>query len=265
MTLGPDPIRPLVEALTADAPLKLWSVLVTCLGDVSRDGVVEVSGIALSAFVERMGLQPQAMRVALHRLKRDGWVESRRIGRVGFHRLSDSALTQTRAVAGRIYGPSAGPAPWHLAGVPPDAPDGLSLLPDSLSSVPISRSFALICGPLEDVPQDWLLTAPTARGLPTWVRDVVTEAACDADFTSLERTLSAIDTVPDTRLDRFTLRVLVLHAWRRLILRSSPAAEAALGEARAEIACRMRVHQLLDQLGSVEPDWDLPASDGAAP
>ncbi|ABD53576.1 PaaX-like protein [Jannaschia sp. CCS1] len=259
-----DPIRPLVEALNAEAPLKLWSVLVTCLGDVSRDGVIEVSGVALSSFVERMGLQPQAMRVALHRLKRDGWVESRRLGRVGFHRLSDSALTQTRAVAGRIYGPGAGPAPWHLAGMPPDAPDGLSLLPDTLSATPISRRFALICGPLEDVPEDWLLTAPSGRGLPVWVQDVVVEAGCEAEFKALERTLAQIDKVPDTRLERFTLRVLVLHAWRRLILRSSPAAEAALGGARAEISCRARVHQLLDQLGSVEPDWDLPATEDAA-
>lgn len=261
---GPDPIRPLVEALDAQAPLKLWSVLVTCLGDVSRDGVIEVSGLALSAFVDRMGLQPQAMRVALHRLKRDGWVISRRVGRVGFHRLSDSALTQTRAVASRIYGPSAGPAPWHLAGVPPDAPDGLSLLPETLSAIAVSRSFALICGPLSDVPEDWLVTAPTSRGLPGWVQDVVTEAACDADFRALDQALAGIDTIPETRLERFTLRVLVLHAWRRLILRSSVAAEVALGEARAERACRIRVHQLLERLGSVEPDWDVPASQEAA-
>lgn len=96
-----DPVRQLAAALDADAPLKLWSVLVSCLGDVSQDGVVEVSGLTLTALVERVGLQPQAMRVALHRLKRDGWVESRRDGRIGFHRLSDAALAQTWRVSGR--------------------------------------------------------------------------------------------------------------------------------------------------------------------
>ena len=65
-----DPIQKLADALTVQSPLKLWSVLVTCLGDVSRSGTADVAGLTLSALIERMGLQPQAMRVALHRLKR---------------------------------------------------------------------------------------------------------------------------------------------------------------------------------------------------
>ncbi|GAB5448447.1 hypothetical protein [Gymnodinialimonas sp.] len=250
-----DPVRQLAEALNAEAPLKLWSVLVSCLGDVSRDGSVEVSGIALSALVERVGLQPQAMRVALHRLKRDGWVESRRDGRVGFHRLSETALAQTWRVAERIYGPAAGSDEWHLVGMPPDMPDGLSVLPDSVSAVAISRSFALAFGPVEDMPEAWLVTAPGPRGLPAWVRDVLAEAGCESEFMALEEAIAAIDVLPDDPTERFALRVLVLHGWRRLALRSNPAAEAALGDTRAETRCRARVHAMLDRLGPVAPEF----------
>lgn len=250
-----DAVRELAEALAEEAPLKLWSVLVTCLGDVSRGGTVDVSGLVLAALVERVGLQPQAMRVALHRLKRDGWVESRREGRVGYHGLSRSALTQTWAVEGRIYGPAAEPRGWHLVGLPPDAPDGLALLPDGVSAIAISRSFALVCGELSGVPEEWLVTAPSARGLPAWVRDVVAEAACEDGFAALERAVRAIEAVPEAGLDRFALRVLVLHGWRRLALRSNPAAEAALGAVRAEVSCRASVHAMLDRLGPVGPAW----------
>lgn len=250
-----DVVRELAEALAQEAPLKLWSVLVTCLGDVSRGGVVDVSGLVLSKMVERVGLQPQAMRVALHRLKRDGWVESRREGRVGFHGLSRSALTQTWAVEGRIYGPAAEARGWHLVGLPPDAPDGLSLLPDGVTAISISRSFALVCGGLEGVPEDWFVTAPSARGLPEWVRDVLEEAACEEGFATMERAVRAIEAVPKEALDRFALRVLVLHGWRRLALRSNPAAEAALGASRAEISCRASVHAMLDALGPVRAEW----------
>ncbi|MBY4894738.1 hypothetical protein KUL25_18430 [Rhodobacteraceae bacterium N5(2021)] len=250
-----DPVRQLAEALEAQAPLKLWSVLVSCLGDVSQEQAVEVSGIALSALVERVGLQPQAMRVALHRLKRDGWVESRRDGRVGFHRLSASALAQTWRVAGRIYGPAAGSGGWHLVGMPPDMPDGLTVLPDSVSAVAISRSFALAFGPVEDMPKAWLVTAPGPRGLPGWVRDVVAEAGCEREFLALEAAVAAIGALPDDPLDRLALRVLVLHGWRRLILRSNPAAEMALGETRAEIACRATVHGILESLGPTTQEW----------
>lgn len=253
-----DAVRDLAEALAQEAPLKLWSVLVTCLGDVSRTGVPEVSGVVLSTLTHRIGLQPQAMRVALHRLKRDGWVESRREGRVGFHGLSGSALAQTYSVEGRIYGPAAGPVGWHLVGLPPDAPDGLALLPEGVSAIAVSRSFALVCGGLDNVPEEWLVTDPSPRGLPTWVRDVLAEAACEEGFAALERALRAVavgaeEGVAD-KMERFALRVLVLHGWRRLVLRSNVAAEAALGPSRAEVSCRAAVHAMLDRLGPPQID-----------
>lgn len=249
-----DPVRELAEALAREAPLKLWSVLVTCLGDASRDGTADVSGVVLSALTQRLGLQPQAMRVALHRLKRDGWVESRREGRVGFHGLSQSALHQTQAVEARIYGPAAAPMGWHLVGLPPDAPDGLALLPDATSSIAISRSFALVCGDLDNVPEDWLVTAPSTRDLPSWVRDILTDDACEKGFAALESAVCACDAVPEEGLERCALRVLVLHGWRRLALRSNPAAEAALGPTRTEVSCRKAVHALLDRLGPLRLD-----------
>ena len=250
-----DPIQKLADALTVQSPLKLWSVLVTCLGDVSRSGTADVAGLTLSALIERMGLQPQAMRVALHRLKRDGWIESRREGRIGFHGLSKTALKQTGAVEDRIYGPAIGPVSWHLVGLPPDAPDGLALLPDTMSAIAISRYFALICGALVDVPDEWLVAEPSERGLPGWVQSVVSEAACEPEFAVLEQSITDIDTLPETPLDRFALRVLVLHGWRRLALRSNPAAEAAMGQNRAEITCRACVHDVLDRLGPVTVNW----------
>lgn len=252
-----DPITSLALALSEDSPLKLWSVIVSCLGDCAQAGQAEVSGLALSALVERIGLQPQAMRVALHRLKRDGWIDSRREGRVGFHRLTESGQAQSRAVAARIYGPSARGAPCRLVGFPPDAPDALALLPGTLSAVPISRSFALVCGPDHDIPEEWLVARPEAREWPIWVREVLDEAACEAEFGALCNALPSPDASPRDRLDRFALRVLVLHGWRRLVLRSNPAAEAALGAERAEAKCRAQVAGLLDAIGPARPDQVL--------
>ncbi len=252
-----DPVQGLAEALSQESPLKLWSVIVSCLGDASHCGQAEVSGLVLSALVERIGLQPQAMRVALHRLKRDGWVDSRREGRVGFHRLTDMGLAQMRAVSGRIYGPPATASPWHLVGLPPDAPDGFALLPEALSAVPISRSFALVSGPIDHVPDDWLVTSRVQDGLPDWVRGTVAEAACEVEFAAFEAAVASIGALPDDAMDRFALRVLVLHGWRRLALRSNVAAEAVLGEARAEIACRAQVAAFLEALGPAKPDQVL--------
>jgi len=99
---GPD--EPDSPVLTAPQGMKLWSVIVTILGDLLPEGDADVSGLVLSALIERMGLQPQAMRVALHRLKRDGWIESRKDGRVGYYRLSDMGRAQAAEVSEAIYG-----------------------------------------------------------------------------------------------------------------------------------------------------------------
>lgn len=271
MSAGPaaaDPVRGLADALGQAGALKLWSVVVTCLGDVSQartgPAPAEVSGPALSALVDRIGLQPQAMRVALHRLKRDGWLESRREGRIGHHRLSESALRQTRAVAARVYGPGeaadegAGAdgrgGDWALAGLPPEAAgDTLERLAPGLAAVPLSRGLVVVRGPRALVPGDWLLMEPAVRPLPDWALAALRDAACETSFAALAGQLAAIGPLPRDALDRFVLRVLVLHGWRRLILRSNPAAEAALGPARAETACRAEVQRLLGALDAALP------------
>lgn len=251
--MSDDPVKQLADTLNGDEALKLWSVLVTCLGDISREQSADVSGVFLSTLVERIGLQPQAMRVALHRLKRDGWVDSRREGRVGYHRLSPQGLRQTRRAVPRIYGSSEAPATCQLVGFLPDDPDALTLLPDGVSAIAISRQFALITGKAELLPPDWLLAQPTDRPLPPWVMKTLRSAACEAEFQMLEQRLDAVH-VPDKILDRYALRLLVLHVWRRMILRSNPAAEIALGAARAEISCRKRVQRVLAELGPMDPD-----------
>lgn len=248
-----DPVTALAEALSQDAALKLWSVVVTCLGDLSQDGPAEVSGVILSALVERIGLQPQAMRVALHRLKRDGWIDSRRDGRIGYHRLSDAALRQTQSVSDRIYGAGVPAAEALLAGFPPDASDVLDVLPPDISVVQITRNFALLTGDLTDLPEDWLLATPSNQVLPAWVVETLTKAACEEEFRQLAKQLDGI-AIPASPLDRFALRVLAVHGWRRLILRSNPAAEAALGADRAELSCRASVLDLLDRLGRIPPE-----------
>ena len=242
-----DAVRTLSDAMAADGALKLWSVLVTCLGDLSREDAVEVSGTTLSALVERIGLQPQAMRVALHRLKRDGWIESRREGRVGYHRLTENALQQSRAVGARVYGPAVTEGRVRLVGLPEDQPDAMALLPEEASGVLISRRFALVTGETDIWPDEWLVARLEPGAFPDWVRTALQQAACETEFADFARVLP-VEAVPLDPLDRLALRVLVLHGWRRLILRSNAAAEIALGANRSEIRCRAIVLAMLDRL-----------------
>ena len=61
-----------IDTLTACGPLKAWSVIVTILGDLCQDQNDRVSGRSLTRIMGAMGISAQTVRVALHRLRRDG-------------------------------------------------------------------------------------------------------------------------------------------------------------------------------------------------
>ena len=247
-----DQVAGLAKALSANGGLKLWSVIVTVLGDLAEGGEDEVPGVVLSQLIERIGLQREAMRVALHRLKRDGWVESRRDGRIGYHRLSVTGRAQTGAVTGRVYGSGETAARgWRLAVVPPDQAGVLDEIPEDWPVLPLSRRAAVVAaGGGPDLPADWLMAEIAEGSWPRWAEELVEAEACEAEFTGFLGLLAAldIDAVQADPFERLALRVLVLHGWRRLALRSNPVAESILGADCAAARCRRKVLQMLRDL-----------------
>ena len=74
---------------------RVWSIIVSLFGDMAQEPGAQISGGALTQIIEPMGIKPEAIRVALHRLRKDGWIESDRIGRVSRHVLSEFGRTQS--------------------------------------------------------------------------------------------------------------------------------------------------------------------------
>ncbi|WP_425097713.1 PaaX family transcriptional regulator C-terminal domain-containing protein [Tropicibacter sp. S64] len=210
-------------------PLRTWSVVVTVMGDLLRTPGQGISGKELAALVGALGISDQALRVAVHRLKKDGWIESRREGRESKHFLTERARRETEAVRGLIYdasSPDIGPVSLVVA--PPNLAEPLAQrLPERRSAVLSARS-ALVSGDLPDV--DFLRTPVDTQALPGWVRDVLAPRSLRDEFTALRRAvIEALERVPDSEAHRKALRLVILHHWRRTVLRQSPLAEALLG------------------------------------
>ena len=82
MTLT-DPLHDALAQLRDSSDLRVWSVIVTLMGDLTVMGTPGadasgVSGQALGKVMAALGIRPEATRVALHRLRKDGWIESTR-------------------------------------------------------------------------------------------------------------------------------------------------------------------------------------------
>ena len=93
----------LLDDLRGFGDLKVWSFLVTLFGDLAADEGAELSGPLVSRLSTRLGIKPEALRVALHRLRKDGWIDSRREGREARHCLTRSARADTKAVHSVVY------------------------------------------------------------------------------------------------------------------------------------------------------------------
>lgn len=210
----------LVAIVTAGEPPRVWSLLVTLFGDVVQPSGSAISGAKLNRILQLAGLKPEAIRVAIHRLRKEGWIESERQGRESNYRLTKWGAAQIVAASPLVYATgSLADKAWLLLADPKQT-DPIPAL-DALwltANVALSRREPDASADLVTLP----VTPQTA--LPAWVRqsvcdprqcaqwaDLSTRFARISEALSRARALSATESI--------TLRVLVVHAWRRLVLR----------------------------------------------
>lgn len=109
-----DPIdvaaRRLISRYQAQRPLRAGSLLMTIFGDSIAPRGAAVTLASLIRLGGVFGLNERLVRTAMARLALDGWLRSRREGRVSEYRLSKAGRERFDAATRHIYGPSE--APW---------------------------------------------------------------------------------------------------------------------------------------------------------
>ncbi|MEZ5714993.1 MAG: PaaX family transcriptional regulator [Paracoccaceae bacterium] len=242
-----------LDGLLACGPVKTWSLIVTVLGDLAAEPGTRVAGPVLSLLTEPMGLKPEALRVAIHRLRRDGWVTSERDGRTSLYELTAHGRALTREAAARVYGTEVeAPGRWHVVvAQSAEAMQALDL-PDMLQIGPRS---ALLPGEAEGLSDAVLAWEARAGAVPDWVKAALVPEDLAAAYAVLARALAAALALepPAGPVERAVLRLLALHQWRRLVLRHGPAVEALMGPDWDGARCRAGAGALLQRLGRPDP------------
>ncbi|MBW8724801.1 MAG: phenylacetic acid degradation operon negative regulatory protein PaaX [Inquilinus limosus] len=229
----PDPrtaLRRILDSLKAE-PSRTWSIIITIYGDaiVPRGGSLWLG--TLSAVLHALDIGDGVVRTAMSRLAADGWLERSRIGRNSFYRLAERGRETFRTATEHIYNAhppppgsgfelvllgnggdreaarsalqdagfgSAGPGVWVApagTAIPPVAADALRL--DATADAETRRRLAAQSWPLDQ-------TAAAYRHFL-------------AEFEPLREALAAGGALPDQ--DSFIARILLIHAWRRIVLR----------------------------------------------
>ncbi len=103
-------LEALIDRLHRRERLRVWSIVITVYGDavVPRGGVLWLG--ALQELLERLRIEPGALRAAMSRLASDRWLSREKRGRRSYYALSETGNRSFALATQRIY--AAGPVEW---------------------------------------------------------------------------------------------------------------------------------------------------------
>ncbi|WP_371055591.1 PaaX family transcriptional regulator C-terminal domain-containing protein [Rhodosalinus sp. K401] len=249
-----DPLAPVIAALHAESRPRVWSLVITVFGDSVQPRGGSIATVRLQRLMERVGVTSGTLRTALSRLRRDGWVETERTGRHSRYRLSAEGLARFAPATARIYAPpvTAPVTEWTLcqgceeeAGFP--VAPGLRLLP---GKAPEGATLA-VTGQLS--------------ALAPGMREALLPPEQQAAIAALLADVAALDGPEMGPLDAAAARTLLVHRWRRLVLRWPEPPAELLPEAlrpRAAASPRAAVARIYHALTPAADAWfDTPLDD----
>ncbi|MCK0151363.1 PaaX family transcriptional regulator [Marivita sp. S6314] len=256
----------IVTTLTQDQTPRVWSFLVSVFGDLAQQEDAQISGALLRQLTERIGIKPEAVRVAIHRLRKEGWIDSRRSGRTSVYFLTPWGRTQSAQASPRIYSADEGAERAWLVLFNPAKP-----APGTDDSGAWISSNMLITSvkPKDGAAFASALTADTP--VPGWMTSKVCETPTvlmSQDFaTALDGVARQLDPMPMLQpVDIAALRVLLVHSWRRILLRTPILPDHVFPDGWCGADCRAKVAELLARypnpgLQALEADVDAPTRD----
>ena len=217
-----------IARLHGNGRLRVWSLIITFFGDA-----VALRGgrVALSTLQDAMGLldiEPGAVRTALSRLAGEGWVEREREGRLSFYKLTDQGQAAFDEPTKRIYAGAAREwdGEWTVA---IETLDNSNRLGEHGFVALGGKAWLRTGGEVSGLPEDLLVISGKGSDLPDpllslWKLDdhAAHYTAFIADWQSFG---TPEDLSPD---DAMAARTLLLHDWRRIVLRDPALPDALL-------------------------------------
>ena len=235
------PTTALIEDLSNIETIKTWSLIVTLFGDLGGDPQVVLPGKDIGAIMGHIGIKPEATRVALHRLKRDGWIETRRAGREVFYSLSTQGKAETMSVYADIYSQSVKyPEGWQL------------IFTEDNIGIPylrLGRNLVLLPKTKLETVTGVALSLETDKP-PVWFERLIVSSKALELAHRLSQLLERYNQIDHAQsdLDVSTLRLLFLHHWRKLALRESTWAHIWLKKDGPISHCHSGITALLSNL-----------------
>ncbi len=228
---------PILDHLLRLENTKTWSLIATIFGDLDGD---RLSGKQLGTLLAPLGVKPEATRVALHRLKKDGWITSEKTGREVLYSLSDHGRQETFAAQKDVYRRDVKfAAGWRLIMMPVE-----TAKPHDGPHILIDRGLFLIPKGNGRLPVD-ALELSLVQPIPEWFENGLAPPHVLAQAAQL--TDLAGQFLAGPRLGNISARLMFLHYWRKMALRTGTWAHIGLIPKGMMSKCHAAVTEVFEQ------------------
>ncbi|MEM7214303.1 MAG: PaaX family transcriptional regulator C-terminal domain-containing protein [Pseudomonadota bacterium] len=254
-------LKPFIEDLHQSGRLRVWSIVITIFGDLVQPRGGRISLQELLTLTEKIGIEGNALRTAMSRLAKEGWVERFKDGRNSHYGLSNSGKATFLAASERIYQPnfSSDCSDW-IVGLYPEEKSKQNA--EAFWSLMIGKRM-VICSTedkqLLEKDGAFVLSA-SPNEIPDWVRSELVPHNLTLQYrhllyklTELEsnsRSLAAL-----SPLSAITLRYLMIHFWRRLVLRHPLLPKGLMTDDWEGIKSHTRICDLYPEIANISEAW----------
>ncbi len=265
MTVGPRTAESRLERLIDElhtSRLRVWSIVVSFFGDAvnPRGGLLWLS--AFRPLASRLRIESGTLGAAMSRLTADGWLIRDKRGRHTLYRLDPSGKTVFDEATDRIYGllrPRAWNGKWTIAIVPNgETPSGFARIDERTwvrpGWTPDDTREPAAPGVVFKASTD---ASPALQALvaDAWNLDEV-GAAYDrwrTRFVPLSEALA--QGAPLSPLSAMCARVLLVHGFRRVVLKDPALPESLIGPRWPGCAARRQAESLYRALLPASEAW----------
>ncbi len=259
--------------------LRAWSLAVSFLGDSIEPRGGSVGMATITELLSAYGIDNGVVRTSMSRLAGDGWVAREKVGRNSFYALTPLALAETQAAARRIYAPEHPSAPcgWSIYVAGDRSADDrrreradlmrygagsldkhVYILPDTTAVAASASTTVLSAAPLPDEAAETLVSQAFA------LEEIENEYA---EFSTVYAPLIGKVRQVDG-FDALALRVLLIHRFRRIVLRDPGIPSRYLPPRWPGLAARETARTLWRALFAESERWldaNARSPDGALP
>lgn len=263
----------LIDGFHAQERLRIWSLVITIFGDavLPRGGDFWLG--SLQELMQRLRIEPNALRAAMSRLTADGWLTRIRVGRNSFYQLAEAGKAEFAAGTRKIYAPNqqSKSDEWTIVVLTGEAGSER----DARRAQLRAAGFGSL-SPTVFVQADRAITIP-GSGSPggelvfhsslsdgSNAQDLISGAwpleAIEASYSSLIATFTpladAVVTQPEpTPLSAMAARSLLIHSFRRAALRDPQFPKALRPRGWEGNAARLLVSDLYQRLAPPSERW----------